>query len=561
MSVRTVGCWLIVSGMLVAPAAAQSGSEATRPARPTFYGDTGLWFVPTAETLPARKVATSLFFAHLERPQGATDVNEFGLTTAVGLTDRVEVFAQWSVVRLRRVVRDPFFDTGNRHYGGVDLAHPSLTTPWSKTMGGPVTLGTKLNLMSQSRDDTMAMAARAMIEFPVGPSASGTGAIVGRLELVASREIAERVEVTGSVGGLFRRDPKRVDRDNFNLPNTGIWGVGVQFPTRSKLRAVVDLEGGWAVPDRLMVVNGPLVADDGSIAPVNSFPHEPINFKAGAIWQMSRGPFVHGGVSYTSDTENRTVGGRQRSHTGWGMDVSVGFHPGTKVYVAPVSAPPPARPVAAAPPAPAPANGSPTLGPIMCDPCTVETGKTSQLSVMASDPENNPLTYRWSAPIGTFSPADAASTVWTAPNQVGNVPVTVTVTDSNGGAATRIKTLQVVQPPVTTYSFEDVHFAFDMYTLRPDALRVLDDAATTLRENPDLRVTIEGHCDSTGTVEYNLALGDRRASAARTYLVDRGIAATRLEIVSYGEERPTADNATADGRAMNRRAALIVKLR
>ena len=71
-------------------------------------------------------------------------------------------------------------------------------------------------------------------------------------------------------------------------------------------------------------------------------------------------------------------------------------------------------------------------------------------------------------------------------------------------------------------------------------------------------MTIEGHCDSIGTVEYNLALGERRANSVRDYLQSRGIAMTRLRTVSYGEERPLADNSTAEGRAMNRRAHLAV---
>ena len=106
--------------------------------------------------------------------------------------------------------------------------------------------------------------------------------------------------------------------------------------------------------------------------------------------------------------------------------------------------------------------------------------------------------------------------------------------------------------------FEDVHFDFDRFNLRPDALKILDDAIAKLQANPGLNVTIEGHCDSIGTVEYNLALGERRANSVRDYLVSRGIAAGRLRTVSYGEERPIGDNETAAGRAMNRRAHLAV---
>jgi outer membrane protein OmpA-like peptidoglycan-associated protein len=79
----------------------------------------------------------------------------------------------------------------------------------------------------------------------------------------------------------------------------------------------------------------------------------------------------------------------------------------------------------------------------------------------------------------------------------------------------------------------------------------------TLQANPMLTITIEGHCDSVGTSEYNLSLGERRANAVRDYLLNRGIAAGRMRTVSYGEERPIASNDTAEGRAMNRRAHLV----
>ena len=71
-------------------------------------------------------------------------------------------------------------------------------------------------------------------------------------------------------------------------------------------------------------------------------------------------------------------------------------------------------------------------------------------------------------------------------------------------------------------------------------------------------MTIEGHTDGIGTAEYNIALGQRRATVVHDYLVSRGIAAGRLETVTYGEERPIDDNATAAGRAMNRRAHIVI---
>ena len=76
--------------------------------------------------------------------------------------------------------------------------------------------------------------------------------------------------------------------------------------------------------------------------------------------------------------------------------------------------------------------------------------------------------------------------------------------------------------------FEDVHFDFDRYSLRPEATRALDEAIKALQENAQLRLELEGHTCNIGTAEYNLALGDRRATAVREYLTSRGIGADRL---------------------------------
>jgi len=85
-------------------------------------------------------------------------------------------------------------------------------------------------------------------------------------------------------------------------------------------------------------------------------------------------------------------------------------------------------------------------------------------------------------------------------------------------------------------------------------------AVAALAEEPDLRIEIEGHTCNIGTAEYNLALGDRRASAVRDYLTGQGVSLDRLQTVSFGEERPAHDNAREETRRLNRRAALVVRL-
>jgi outer membrane protein OmpA-like peptidoglycan-associated protein len=171
------------------------------------------------------------------------------------------------------------------------------------------------------------------------------------------------------------------------------------------------------------------------------------------------------------------------------------------------------------------------------------------------------VTYRWSAPTGTFANAAQRETIWTAPQQEGTVPVTVTVTcPTDNKTASAMVNIMVTRPPVRNYTFEDVHFDFDRYSLRPEATRVLDEAVTAMQMDATLRLTVEGHTCNIGTAEYNLALGERRANSVRAYLVSRGISADRLQTVSYGEERPKYDNSREETRRLNRRAAMVVRL-
>jgi peptidoglycan-associated lipoprotein len=106
-----------------------------------------------------------------------------------------------------------------------------------------------------------------------------------------------------------------------------------------------------------------------------------------------------------------------------------------------------------------------------------------------------------------------------------------------------------------------IHFAFDRADIRPGDRAILDANAEWLRANPDHLVLIEGHCDERGTAEYNLALGERRAHSTMDYLVTRGIAESRITIISYGFERPVCPQHTEACWARNRRAVLLVKPR
>ena len=102
-------------------------------------------------------------------------------------------------------------------------------------------------------------------------------------------------------------------------------------------------------------------------------------------------------------------------------------------------------------------------------------------------------------------------------------------------------------------------FDFDRSTIRADARAILDRQAPWFAKYPEVRATIEGHTDERGTREYNLALGQRRANAARDYLVARGVSGARLSTISYGKDRPAALGSTEDAWAQNRRAVTVVQ--
>jgi peptidoglycan-associated lipoprotein len=97
-----------------------------------------------------------------------------------------------------------------------------------------------------------------------------------------------------------------------------------------------------------------------------------------------------------------------------------------------------------------------------------------------------------------------------------------------------------------------VFFEFDRYTLRPDGEATLRRQAEFLRANPGLSITIAGHCDERGTREYNLALGERRANAAKNYLISLGVDPGRINTVSYGKERPIVLGHNESAWAQNR---------
>ncbi|MGA2516273.1 MAG: peptidoglycan-associated lipoprotein Pal [Thermodesulfobacteriota bacterium] len=109
-----------------------------------------------------------------------------------------------------------------------------------------------------------------------------------------------------------------------------------------------------------------------------------------------------------------------------------------------------------------------------------------------------------------------------------------------------------------TKLLKDIHFDFDKYDVRREDEEVLKENAALLKKYPKTKIQIEGHCDERGTVEYNLALGERRANNTKKYLVSLGIASNRISTISFGKERPLDKGHSEEAWAVNRRAHTVL---
>lgn len=538
----TLATFLAFPGVARAQDAGANGD--TRPASTTFLGDTGLWFVPTGEVLPAGKISVSAYRVNFDRTESSSDISDFAGTIAVGLGDRAELFGAFNVVR-RIAAREPMA------VSGTPMDHVEINQRWAQGVGD-LTLGAKVNLVSQGRNQPAAFGLRGVVKVPTGDSDEGlsSGKPDFFVDAIVSREFNSAVELAGYLGMIVRGNP-----DDISLSNGLRWGAGLSVPSRGGLRAFAELRGE-SYFDSEITSSRPVIAivpPPPTSLPSSWTVDNPVDAFFGVQYQTAGGVFFGAGVTAGLNTTKDRLFPEFNFKEGdrMGYQFRLGYHPGVRVYAPPAPPPPP--------PPPPPANRPPTVK-ARCEPCTIEVGKASTVTADAQDPDGDTLSYKWSSPTGSFGNAADRQTQWTAPMQEGAVPVTVTVDDGKGGTASDTVTIQVVRPPRKEYNFEDVHFDFDRYSLRPEATRLLDDAVKAMQEDTALRLTLEGHTCNIGTAEYNLALGERRANAVRDYLISRGITADRLQTVSYGEERPRHDNAREETRRLNRRTALTIRM-
>ncbi len=214
------------------------------------------------------------------------------------------------------------------------------------------------------------------------------------------------------------------------------------------------------------------------------------------------------------------------------------------------------------PPTPAVAAAAPPAAPtvtLQASPNSITRGGSSTLTWSSSNATQLRLT-----PGGITLSAQGSQTVSPADS------TTYTVTAIGpGGQATASATVNVSVPPparaasvsleqMFNQSVTDAYFDYDKADIRADAKQALTRDADFLRAHPEIRFTIEGHCDERGSEEYNLALGDRRAQATKNYLASLGISPDRMQTVSYGKERPFCTEHNESCYQQNRRGHLTM---
>lgn len=223
--------------------------------------------------------------------------------------------------------------------------------------------------------------------------------------------------------------------------------------------------------------------------------------------------------------------------------------------------PPPPPP----PPAPtqptAPAN-KPTINYFTAEPSTVNSGQPSSLRWSVTDATNVSIEG-----IGQVSPSGRRAVYPTqttdyhltasGPGGTADATATVTVSTPPPAAPAPPQTGQLSAAQILAQQVQDIHFDYDKSDIRAEDQSVLQSDANALKQifsmDPNFVVQIEGNCDERGSAEYNLALGDRRAAAAKEALVSMGIPADKLKTISYGKERPICTDATEECYGRNRR--------
>jgi len=370
-----------------------------RPAVPTILGDTGLFRLSTAETLPRGRLSFSLFRDNSDRDPKATDFSVHGFSLGFGLTDRLEIYGN---VGVQSRAKAHSSDAGGPN------EYPFIHAGW-ETGFGDVYLGLKCGLLDRHAGGGSGarLALRGFAKLPTADGARGlgTGAASFGADLILSGALGSRASLHGSVGYEWNAEPDpRTGLGPGNLVADAVrWGAGLGVPA-GVFRLQVEVTGK--------------VYGDSAFAQTSTS-----DLILGPVVWLGSGWSVRPAWSYAMgyDGRGREVSAGKRN----GFQLAVGYHGGTRdreVYTPP-------------PPPPLPPNRPPTVS-VGCEPAPVPAEGIWSCRATATDPDGDPLVHSWSSGRGTIHGTTARARLDAAGISPGScATVTVAVSDGRGGRA------------------------------------------------------------------------------------------------------------------------------
>jgi peptidoglycan-associated lipoprotein len=217
--------------------------------------------------------------------------------------------------------------------------------------------------------------------------------------------------------------------------------------------------------------------------------------------------------------------------------------------------------VAPAPPAPPPAITAPApTAQITVSPTSISAGDQVTLTWKTTDATSVSIDGIGDVPsagVKTVTPSESTTYHLTAKGEGGTTEASARVT-VNPPPAVAVPTNTMSEEEEFRANVQDIFYDYDTYDIRSDAQATLSHDASYLASHPNIKVVIGGYCDERGSNEYNLALGQNRADAAKNALVTAGVAASRIRVISYGKEKPFCSESTEECWQQNRRAGFSI---